>query len=80
MLGYFNQLFDISVLDYDGVVDAVSEADGQIKMDGYLWPVGFVDHCVVAHSAHKRNIVPAAKHTVADPIGWFVTFFVEVVC
>ena len=79
MLGYFNQLLDISVLDYDDVVDTVSEADGQIKMDGYLWSVGFVDHSVIAHCAHKRNIVPMAKHTIADPVFWLVTFFVKVI-
>jgi len=74
-----NQFLDISVLDDDDVVGTISELDRQIKMDGYLWPHGFVDHCVIAHSANKGNLVPMAKHTVADPVSWFVTFFVEVV-
>jgi len=76
----FNQFLDVSVLDYDEVVSPVLEADGQVEMDGYLWSYGFADHGVVAYSANKGDLVPAAKHTVADPIGWFVTFFVEVVC
>lgn len=67
------------MLDYDDIVCFVSEPDGQIKMDGYLWTIGFVDHCVIAHSANKRNPVPMAKHTVADPVFWLVTFFVEVI-
>jgi len=75
-----NQFLYISVLDYDDVVCAISEPDGQIKMDGYLWSVGFVDHCVVANSAYKRNIVPMAKHTVAKVVLWPVTFLVEVIC
>ena len=75
----FNQFLDISVLDYDDVVGPISELDGQVEMDGYLWPVGFVYHGVVAHSADKRDLVPMAKHTVADPVSWFVTFFVEVI-
>ena len=67
------------MLDYDNVVGPISEPDGQVEMDGYLWTVGFVDHCVIAHSANKWNVVPMAKHTVADPVSWFVTFFVEVI-
>ena len=67
------------MLDYDDVVGPISESDGQIKMDGYLRTVGFIDHCVIAYSAHKGNLVPMAKHTVADPVLWFVTFFVEVI-
>jgi hypothetical protein len=78
-LGHFNQLLDVPVLDYDDVVSLVSEPDGQIKMDGYLWPVGFVDHCVIAHSAHKGYAIPMAKHTVAKMVLRPVTFFVEVV-
>jgi len=78
-LFHFNQLLDILMLDYDDVVSPISELDGQVKMDRYLWSVGFVDHGVIAHSAHKRYLVPMAKHTVADPIGWFITFFVEVI-
>jgi len=76
----FNQFLDVSVLDYDAVVGPISETDGQVEMDGYLWTVGFVDHCVIAHSANKRYIIPMAKHTVADPVLWLVAFFVEVVC
>ena len=75
-----NQFLYISVLDYDDIVSLVSEPDGQIKMDGYLWSVGFVDHCVVAHGANKRNLVPMAKHTVAKMVPWLVAFFVEVIC
>ena len=67
------------MLDYDDVVDLVLELDGQIKMDGYLWPHGFVDHSVIAYSTNKRNLVPMAKHTVANPVSWLVTFFVEVI-
>ena len=67
------------MLDYDDVVSPISELDRQIKMDGYLWTVGFVDHCVIAHSTNKWNLVPMAKHTVADPVFWLVTFFVEVI-
>ena len=74
-----NQFFDIFVLDYDDVVGPVSELDGQIKMYGYLRTVGFVDHCVIAHGPNKGDLVPMAKHTVADPVSWFVTFFVEVI-
>jgi hypothetical protein len=73
-----NQFLDVSVFDYDDVVSPVSEPDGQIKMDGYLWTVSFVDHCVVAHSANKWNLVPMAKHTVAKMVLWLVAFFVEV--
>ena len=78
-LGHFNQLLDILVLDYDDVVSPISESDGQVKMDGYLRPVGFVDHSVIAYCAHKRNIVPMTEHTVADPVSWLVAFFVEVI-
>ena len=67
------------MLDYDNVVSAISKLNGQVEMDGYLRTVGFVDHCVIAHSAHKRNLVPMAKHTVADPVFGLVTFFVEVI-
>ena len=67
------------MLDYDDVVSPISELDRQIKMDGYLWTVGFVDHCVIAHSANKWNLVPMAKHTVTDPVFRLVTFFVEVI-
>ena len=67
------------MLDYDDVVGIVLEPDRQIKMDGYLWPCGFIDHCVIAHSTNKRDLVPMAKHTVAEVIFWLVTFFVEVV-
>jgi hypothetical protein len=74
-----NQFLYISVLDYDDVVCAISEPDGQIKMDGYLWSVGFVDHCVIAHGAHKRYAIPMTKHTVAKMVLRPVTFFVEVV-
>jgi hypothetical protein len=73
------QFGDIFVFDYDDVVGAVSELDRQIKMDGYLRTIGFVDHCVIAHGANKRNLVPMAKHTVANPVFWLVTFFVEVI-
>ena len=75
----FHQLLDISVLDYDDVMGLVSEPYGQIKMDRYLWAVGFVDHCVIAHGANKRNFVPMAKHTVTDPVFWPVAFFVKVI-
>lgn len=67
------------MLDYDEVVSPVSEADRQVEMDGYLWTVGLVDHGVVANSANKWNLVPMAKHTVADPVLWLVAFFVEVI-
>jgi hypothetical protein len=73
------QFGDISVLDYDDVMGLISKLDGKVEMDGYLWPVGFVDHSVIAHCAHKRNLVPVAEHTVADPVFWLVTFFVEVI-
>ena len=66
------------MLDYDDVMGLVSEPDGQMMMDGYLWPVGCVDHCVVAHGANKGYAIPMAKPTVADPVFGFVTFFVEV--
>ena len=75
-----NQFLDISVLDYDDVVGPISEPDGQVEMDRYLWTVGFVDHCVIAHGPNKGDLVPMAKHTVADPVFWLVAFFVEVVC
>ena len=74
-----NQFFDISVLDYDDVVGLVLELDGQVEMDAYLRTHGFVDNCVIAHSANKGNLVPMAKHTVANPVSWLVTFFVEVI-
>jgi len=67
------------MLDYDDIVGLVSELDWQVEVDRYLWAVGFVDHCVVAHRANKGNLVPMAKHTVANPVFWFVTFFVEVI-
>ena len=67
------------MLDDDDVVGPVSELDRQIKMDGYLWTHGFVDHGVIAHRANKGNPIPMAKHTVADPVSWLVTFFVEVI-
>jgi hypothetical protein len=67
------------VLDYDDVVGPISESDGQIKMDGYLWTVGFVDHSVIAHGANKGYAIPMAKHTVADPVFRLITFFVEVI-
>ena len=67
------------MLDYDDVMYLVSEADGQIKMDGYLRAVGFVDHSVIAHCAYKGNLIPMAKHTVTDPVLWPITFFVKVV-
>jgi hypothetical protein len=73
------QFGDIFVLDDDDVMGLVSELNRQVKMDGYLWTVGFVDHGVVAHSAHKWNLVPMAKHTVTDPVFWLVTFFVEII-
>lgn len=79
MLGDLYQLFHVPVLDYDDVVSPVSKSYGKIKMYGYLWAVGFVDHCVIAHSANKRYAIPMAKHTVADPVFWLVAFFVEVV-
>ena len=78
-LGHFNQLLYISVLDYDDVVSPIPESDGQVKMDGYLRTHGFIDHSVIAYCAHKRNIVPMAKHTIADPVSWPVAFFVEVI-
>lgn len=68
------------MFDYDDVVSAVSELDGQIKMYGYLWTLCFVDHSVIAHSAHKGDIVPAAKHTVTNMVLWPVAFFIEVIC
>jgi hypothetical protein len=74
-----NQFLDIFVLDYDDVVDPISELDRQVEMDRYLWTVGFVDHSVIAHSTNKRNLVPMAKHTVADPVSWLVTLFVKVI-
>ena len=74
-----NQFFDVFVLDDDDVVSPVSELYGQIKMDRYLWTMGLVDHCVIAHSANKGDIVPMAKHTVAKMVSWLVAFFVEVV-
>ena len=67
------------MLDYDYIVSLVSELYGQIQMYGYLWAVRFADHCVVAYSANKRNLVPMAKHPVAKMVSWLVTFFVEVV-
>jgi hypothetical protein len=74
-----DQFLYISVLDYDDVVYSISEPDGQIKMDGYLRTVGLVDHGVIAHCAYKGYAIPMAKHTVADPVSWLVTFFVEVI-
>lgn len=78
MLGDLYQLFHVPVLDYDDVVSPVSKSYGKIKMYGYLWAVGFVDHCVIAHSTHEGNVVPMTKHTVTQMVFWFVTFFVEV--
>jgi hypothetical protein len=74
-----NQFLYITVLDYDDVVDSISEPYGQVKMDRYLWPVGFVDHSVIAYGAHKGYAIPMAKHTVAKMVLRPVTFFVEVV-
>lgn len=67
------------MLDDDDVVSPVSELYGQIQVYGYLWTVSFADHCVVAHSANKGNIVPMAKHPIAEMVSWPVTLFVEVV-
>ena len=67
------------MLDYDDIVCFVSEPDGKIKMYGYLWTHGFVYHGVIAHSTNKRNPVPMAEHTVADPVSWLVIFFVEII-
>ena len=78
-LGHLYQLLNVPVLDYDDVVDAVSEADGQVEMDGYLRAVGFVDHGVIAHGTHEGNVVPMAKHTVAEMVFGLVAFFVEVI-
>lgn len=78
-LGHFNQLLDVLMLDYDDIVGLVSESYRQVKMDGYLWPVGFVDHRVVAHSTNKWNIVPVSKNAVTKMVFWLVAFFVEVV-
>ena len=78
-LGHFNQLLDISVLDYDDVVGLVPESDRKIEMDGYLWSVGFVDHRVIAHGTNKWNIVPVSKNAVTKMVFWLVAFFVEVV-
>ena len=67
------------MLDYDDVVGFVSEPDGQVEMDGYLWTHGFVDHSIIAHGANKGDLVPMTEHTVADPVSWLVTLFVEVI-
>ena len=67
------------MLDDDDVMGLVSELDGQVEMDGYLWTQGFADHCVVAHSANKGNLVPMTKHTVAKMVFGLVAFFVEVI-
>ena len=67
------------MLDDDNVVGSVLEPDGQIQMYGYLRTHGFVDHSVIAHSTNKRDLVPMAKHTIADPVFWLVTFFVKVI-
>ena len=67
------------MLDDDDVMGLVSELDGQVEMDGYLWTHGFADHCVVAYSANKGNLVPMTKHTVAKMVCWPVAFFIEVV-
>ena len=74
------QFLDVSMLDYDDIVSPVSELYRQIQVDGYLWTVSFADHSIISHSANKGDLVPMAKHTVAQMVLWPVSFLVEVIC
>lgn len=48
-------------------------------MNCYFGPVNVVYFAIIAHAAHKWDLVPFANYSVAHVIGVFVSYTVEVV-
>ena len=55
--------FDIRMFYTNVIVDSVLILDGQIQSNTDHGPFQFVYQTVIAHCAHKRNLVPAAKQS-----------------
>ena len=55
------------MLDNDDVAYHAFMLDWEIQVDGDPGP-GIVNHCVVAYSANKWNLVPVSKHTITNPV------------
>ena len=54
----------IFVLNYNNVVYFVLEFNWKIQMDRDSRTFLFADHCVVAHAADERNLVPVPKYSI----------------
>ena len=75
-LGQFSHLI---VLDNDESVRLILVTDGKIQVYSNLRTVYMIDQTIVAHSAHKRNTVPLANHTVAYVICGPVAHTIEII-
>ena len=48
-------------------------------MHSYFRAVDVVDFSIIAHSAHKRDLVPVSEHTIPNVVGMFVPYAIEVI-
>ena len=67
LLVHWHQLFNIFVPDHYDAVSSIFKLNWQIQVYGNA-RASVVNHCVVAHAAHKWYFVPVTKHTIANPV------------
>jgi hypothetical protein len=70
---------DVFVLDHDHVPPLTIVLDWQIQMNCYFRAIDVVDLAIIAYTTHKRDLVPVTKHTIANVIGMFVPYAIEVI-